>query len=78
VGPCSSDGRSWDVVIDTCGFQPEDVAASARAVAAERHVFVSTAGVHRDWPGRPAPSDWRAELQVEGLDREREAAILGR
>ncbi len=50
-------GREWDVVVDTCGFRPEHVRASARAVAADRYVFVSTAGVYRDWPHRPVPDE---------------------
>src|SRR3954468_17879556 len=35
-------GRDWDVVVDTCGFEPADVAASAGALAdrCERYVFV--------------------------------------
>src|SRR4051794_31887708 len=45
-------GRSWDVVVDTCGFEPADVEVSARALgdAVERYMFISTAGVYRDWP----------------------------
>jgi len=56
-------GREWDVVVDTCGFRPEHVTASARALAEAvgRYVFVSTAGVYRDWPYRPV-SDERAPL----------------
>lgn len=58
-------GRSWDVVIDTCGFEPRPVAASARAIDAERYVFVSTAGVYRDWPDQPVP-DEDAPLHASG------------
>ena len=50
-------GREWDVVVDTCGFRPEHVRASARAVTAGRYVFVSTSGVYRDWPHRPVPDE---------------------
>jgi 2'-hydroxyisoflavone reductase len=52
-------GREWDVVVDTCGFRPEHVAASARALrdAVDRYVFVSTAGVYRDWPMEPVSVD---------------------
>src|SRR4051812_46531012 len=40
-------GRAWDVVVDTCGFEPGEVTAGAGALAGrcERYVFVSTAGV---------------------------------
>src|SRR4051794_37824486 len=48
-------GRSWDLVVDTCGFEPEDVGAAAAALDVDRYVFVSTAGVYRDWPLRPVP-----------------------
>jgi nucleoside-diphosphate-sugar epimerase len=51
-------GRAWDVVIDTCGFRPEHVRASVGAVTTGRYVFVSTAGVYRDWP----------ELPVDGVE----------
>ena len=52
--------EQWDVVVDTCGFRPEHVANTARALreSAVRYVFVSTAGVYRDWPERP----------IEGVD----------
>jgi nucleoside-diphosphate-sugar epimerase len=52
-------GREWDVVVDTCGFDPEAVGASARALAdsVERYVFVSSAGVYRDWPVRPVAGE---------------------
>src|SRR4051812_39224417 len=79
-------GREWDVVVDTCGFRPEHVAASARAVACERYVFVSTAGVYRDWPDRPVPDedaplhesgDGYSELKA-ACERAAEAAKPGR
>jgi 2'-hydroxyisoflavone reductase len=51
-------GREWDVVVDTCGFEPAHVIATARVLAGAvgRYVFVSTAGVYRDWPERPITS----------------------
>jgi 2'-hydroxyisoflavone reductase len=58
-------GRRFDVVVDTCGFRPEDVARSAAAVDAGRYVFVSTAGVYADWPLRPVP-DEDAPLHTTG------------
>jgi nucleoside-diphosphate-sugar epimerase len=52
-------GRSWDAVVDTCGFRPEHVGASAAALAdaVDRYVFISTAGVYRDWPEAPIPGE---------------------
>ena len=58
-------GRAWDVVVDTCGFEREPVGAGAAAIDCERYVFVSTAGVYRDWPERPVP-DEDAPLHTEG------------
>jgi 2'-hydroxyisoflavone reductase len=52
-------GREWDAVVDTCGFRPDDVRASGRALADSvgRYVFVSTIGVYRDWPYRPVADE---------------------
>jgi 2'-hydroxyisoflavone reductase len=47
-------GRTWDAVIDTCGYVPRLVRASAEALrgAAGIYVFVSTISVYaRSWPG---------------------------
>ena len=44
------DGRSWDVVIDTCGYFPRLVAASAAKLAdrVERYIFISSISVYAD------------------------------
>ncbi len=44
------DGREWDTVVDTSGYVPRVVGASARALAgrAERYVFVSSLSVYSD------------------------------
>ena len=44
------EGRRWDAVIDTCGYLPASVEASARALAdrVDRYVFVSSASVYAD------------------------------
>ena len=55
------DGRSFDVVVDTCGFHPGDIAP----LDTERYVFVSTAGVYRDWADRPV-ADEDAPLHETG------------
>ncbi|HSH01084.1 MAG TPA: NAD-dependent epimerase/dehydratase family protein [Anaerolineae bacterium] len=49
------DGRSWDVVIDTCGYFPEQVAASAEKLAnhVKLYVFISTISVYK----QPMPAD---------------------
>ncbi len=43
-------GRSWDAVVDTCGYVPGVVRASAELLASsvERYVFVSTLSVYHD------------------------------
>jgi 2'-hydroxyisoflavone reductase len=43
---------TWDVVLDTCGFIPQDVRATAELLRdrVTRYVFVSSESVYRDWP----------------------------
>ena len=52
-------GRSWDAVIDTCGFEPEHVAESGKllADAVEHYGFVSSGSAYRDWPDKPVDED---------------------
>ena len=51
-------GRRFDVVVDTCGYVPADVAASAALLAPScgHYSFVSTVNV---FPGWPAEDDYR-------------------
>src|SRR3954470_2150127 len=53
------EGREWDAVIDTCGFEPEHVGAAARllAGAAGHYGFVSSASAYRGWPEVPVDED---------------------
>ena len=45
-------GRSWDAVVDTCGYLPETVRASASALAdSGTYCFVSSISVYRDFTG---------------------------
>jgi 2'-hydroxyisoflavone reductase len=46
-------GQSWDAVIDTSGYVPRVVGATARLLAeqADLYVFVSSVSVYKDWPG---------------------------
>jgi 2'-hydroxyisoflavone reductase len=48
-------GRAFDVVVDTCGFVPADVARSAEILAesAGHYAFVSTVNVYPGWPEQP-------------------------
>jgi 2'-hydroxyisoflavone reductase len=54
-------GRSFEVVVDTCGFVPRVVGSSVRALrdSGAHYVFVSSVSAVPTWPGEPTP---------EGLD----------
>ena len=80
--------RDWDAVIDTSGYQPADVAASAAAVAESRahYVFVSSVNAYPAWPGEPVDEDspvWESDEDDYGpnkaaSERAAEAALPGR
>ncbi|MFG2113603.1 NAD-dependent epimerase/dehydratase family protein [Streptomyces sp. NPDC048718] len=48
------EGRRWDWVVDTCGFEPRVVRRSVRALAghAEAYAFVSSFHAYADWPAK--------------------------
>src|SRR3954467_4538066 len=55
------EGRSWDAAIDTSGYEPAQVEASA-GLDLGHYVFVSTCNVYPDWPEKPVDEDsptWR-------------------
>lgn len=58
-------GRSWDVVVDTCGYVPRVVRASAEALkdAVKQYIFISTVSVYSDFP-------------PEGIDEDSKLATL--
>jgi 2'-hydroxyisoflavone reductase len=81
------DGREWDAVIDTCGFEPASVALTAQALADRvgHYGFVSSGSAYADWPNAPVDED--SPLWEEGDDygagkaaseRAAEAAMPGR
>ena len=49
------EGREWDVVIDTSGYEPDEVRASVAALngSVERYVFVSSISVYADFSRGP-------------------------
>ena len=49
------EGREWDAVIDTCGFEPEHVGAAARLLAGAvgHYGFVSSGSAYPGWPDVP-------------------------
>lgn len=66
-------GRSWDAVIDTCGYLPAQVELSTQALAdaVERYVFVSSISAYRDsdvagidetYPLATLPADEAAQI----------------
>jgi len=67
--------RTWDAVVDTCGYAPRDVEISARYFAGRtgRYVFISTISVYRpesvspdeDAPVLALPPDRRAVFDGE-------------
>jgi nucleoside-diphosphate-sugar epimerase len=81
------EGREWDAVVDTSGYEPADVAASSRLLApvVGHLVFVSTCNVYPGWPREAVDED--SPVWTEGDDygpnkaaceRAAEAAMPGR
>lgn len=50
---------TWDAVVDTSGYSPEMVRASASALrpAAPHYVYLSTVNAYRGWPDEPLADD---------------------
>jgi 2'-hydroxyisoflavone reductase len=80
-------GREWDAVIDTCGFQPADVALTAGGLADRvgHYGFVSSGSAYRDWPNTPVSEDsptWErgddCGAGKAAAERAAEAAMPGR
>lgn len=66
-------GRTWDAVIDTCGYHPRDVRATVQALAAHvgRYLFVSTLSVYAD----DAPAGVTENSPVATLASDVESAV---
>lgn len=58
-GLAALDGGGWDAVVDTSGFVPRVVGASARALSGRvgHYVYVSSISAYPDWPDRPVDGD---------------------
>jgi nucleoside-diphosphate-sugar epimerase len=67
-------GRSFDAVVDTCGYVPRVVRASAELLAprVERYVFVSSLSVYGDEPvlTESSPTRRAGDPESEDVDRE--------
>ncbi len=48
-------GPTWDAVVDTCGYKPKIVGASARALRdhARAYLFISSLNAYSDWAAKP-------------------------
>ncbi|HWG56332.1 MAG TPA: NAD-dependent epimerase/dehydratase family protein [Gaiellaceae bacterium] len=63
-------GRSWDAVLDTSGYVPAHVRASAEALReAEHYTFVSSISVYADFTVGPSEESALAELGDAPADR---------
>ena len=58
-------GRHWDAVIDTSGYEPDQVEASA-GLDVDHYVFVSTCNVYPGWPDHPVDEDSPVHQSGEG------------
>ena len=80
------EGDVWDVVVDTSGYDPADVARSARMLSGrvKRYVFVSSLSAYRGWPAHGHPTEtWPEGTAGYGglkaaCERAAEAAMPGR
>ena len=70
-------GRAWDAAIDTSGYDPAQVAASA-ALDVGHYVFVSTCNAYPDWPDKPVDEDSPTWQDGEGYGPDKAAAERAR
>jgi 2'-hydroxyisoflavone reductase len=79
------EGREWDLVIDTSGYEAEHVARSSALLGDAHLVFVSTCNVYPAWPAEAVDEDspvWESGddygAQKAASERAAEAALPGR
>ena len=58
----------WDTVVDFCGYVPRQVRAAARAIDAERYVFLSSISVYADFRVRGLTEDSPVKQPPEGSE----------
>src|SRR4051794_26984614 len=71
-------GRAWDAAIDTSGYDPAHVRASA-ALDIGHYVFVSSCNAYPDWPDKPVDEDSPTWADGEGYGPDKaecERAVL--
>ena len=66
-------GRSWDAIVDTSGYDGAHVAASAR-LDAGHYVFVSSCNAYPDWPDTPVGEDSPTWLEGDGYGQQKAAS----
>ena len=66
-------GRAWDAAIDTSGFEPEQVEASA-SLDLGHYVFVSSCNAYPDWPEKPVDEDSPTWQDGEGYGQGKAAS----
>ncbi len=79
------EGREWDVVIDTSGYEARHVARSSALLGDAHVVFVSSCNAYPSWPVEPVDEDspvWESGddygAQKAASERAAEAALPGR
>ena len=79
------EGREWDVVVDTSGYEAEHVARSCALLGDAHLVFVSSVNAYPGWPEEPVDEDspvWQQGddygPQKAASERAAEAAMPGR
>jgi 2'-hydroxyisoflavone reductase len=79
------EGREWDVVVDTSGYEAAHVARSSALLGDAHLVFVSSCNVYPAWPAEPVDEGspvWREGdgygPQKAASERAAEAALPGR
>lgn len=70
--------RSWDAVVDTSGYVPQLVGASAGLLAdsVEHYTFISSISVYRDEPTQEEVIDESAPVKMLAEDEQRAAAAI--
>jgi nucleoside-diphosphate-sugar epimerase len=64
-------GRTWDAVIDTSGYDPAQVAPATKL---GHYVFVSSCNAYPDWPDKPVDEDSPTWTEGEGYGPDKAAA----
>lgn len=66
------ENKSWDIVVDVCGYRPEDIRPLAKALSANvgRYLFVSTISVYKDFTISGINEDYPLSVMPEKSGRD--------